>query len=512
MAAHLLRSALTVSGLTLLSRILGFARDIVLAHAFGAGSAMDAFLVAFKIPNFLRRLFGEGAFSHAFVPVLSEYKTQRDQQAVRELVANTAGTLGSVLLGVSAASMIAAPLVILLFAPGFYHHPEKFALAVDMLRLTFPYLFFISLTAFAGALLNTYGHFAVPAFTPVLLNVCLIGAALWLAPQLDQPIVALAWAVPVAGAIQLAFQLPFLARLKLMPMPRFHARHEGVQRILRLMLPALFGVSVTQISLLVDTLMASFLTTGSVAWLYYADRLLEFPIGVFGMALSTVLLPVLSRCIAEDNLVAYSRTLNWGLRWVFVIGAPCAMGLLVLAMPMMVTLFYRGAFDTQDVVMSSYALMAYTAGLLGFVLIKVLASGFYARQNTGLPVKIGVVAMLTNIFLNLALIGPLHHAGLALATAGSALLNAGLLYWFLRREQAFIPQAGWRLFLLRVVAATLGMGAMLWWLQPQLSVWLNASLATRSVLLAGLMVLGGLCYLVLLAGLGMRLGHLKSVA
>lgn len=510
MAGKLLRSTLVVSGFTLLSRILGFIRDIAVAHAFGAGSAMDAFLVAFKIPNFLRRLFGEGAFSHAFVPVLSETQTQRDATQVRDLVAHVAGTLGSVLLGISLAGMIAAPLVILLFAPGFYHHPEKFYLAVDMLRLTFPYLFFISLTAFAGSVLNTHGRFAVPAFTPVLLNICLITAALVIAPELDQPILALAWAVPVAGLVQLVFQFPFLARLRMLPWPRLSFRHPGVRKILKLMLPALFGVSVTQISLLVDTLMASFLVTGSVAWLYYADRLLEFPIGVFGMALSTVLLPTLSRTIAEDNLPAYSRTLNWGLRWVFVIGAPSAMGLLVLAAPLMATLFYRGAFGEQDVVMSSQSLMAYTAGLLGFVLIKVLASGFYARQNTTLPVKIGMVAMVTNIVLNLILIGPLQHAGLALATAGSALLNATLLFWYLRRENWFTPEPGWRLFLARVVVATAGMGGILWWAQAPLHQWLAVSLAGRAGMLAGLIALGFFGYLAILFITGMRPRHVRQ--
>jgi len=514
LATHLLRATAVVGGFTLLSRVVGFVRDLVIAQTFGASASVDAFLVAFKIPNFLRRLFGEGAFSHAFVPVLSEYKARRTPEETRQLISATAGALSATLAGVTLAGILAAPLVVLLFAPGFYQQPEKYALTVTMLQITFPYLLLICLTAFAGSILNAHGYFAVPAFTPVLLNVCMIAGVWWLAPHLEHPIVALAWTVPVAGVVQLLFQAPFLARLRLLPRisglrPSAWRAHEGVTRILRLMLPAIFGVSVTQINLLVDTLMASFLVTGSVSWLYYADRLLEFPIGVFGMALSTVLLPTLSRAMAHEDLAAYSGTLNWGLRWVFLIGAPCAAGLLVLAAPLMATLFFYGQFTARDVLMSSYALMAYTGGLLGFVLIKVLASGFYARQDTRTPVRIGVIAMIANITINLLLVWHLHHVGLALATACSALLNAALLFLALRRKSWFIPELGWWQFLARVAIATLGMATGLMLLQAPLAQWLQWSGGWRILMLTALIVLGVCVYFLLLAALGLRPRHLR---
>ncbi len=295
---------------------------MVIAHTFGAGISTDAFFVAFKIPNFMRRLFAEGAFSQAFTPVLSEYKTQRDPRAVKDLVNNVAGHLGTVLLVFTLTCIVIAPLLVLIFAPGFFQHQEKYDLTVDMLRITFPYLWLIALTAFAGAVLNTYGRFAVPALTPVLLNICLIVAALWFTPYFDQPVMVLAWAVFIGGILQLLFQLPFLYRLHLLPKPCFNRRDEGVRRIYRLMIPALFGVSVSQINLLIDTLMASFLITGSVSWLYYSDRLMEFPLAIFGLALATVMLPDLSKSVARGDTDKYNNTLDWALRWVFLIAVP----------------------------------------------------------------------------------------------------------------------------------------------------------------------------------------------
>jgi len=505
MSSRLLKALGTVSGLTFLSRILGFVRDMVLAHSFGAGAGADAFLVAFKIPNFMRRLFAEGAFSQAFVPILSEYKTQREHLEVQDLVNHVAGTLGTVLLLVSFIGVLAAPVFILIFAPGFLGDSEKFALSSEMLRITFPYIFFIALTAFAGAILNAYGRFAPPAFTPVLLNICLISAALWWSPRFEQPILALAWGVLIAGLVQFLFQLPFLAKLHLLPKPIFKRKpHEGVRRILKLMLPAVFAVSVTQISLLIDTLMASFLVTGSVAWLYYSDRMLEFPIGVFGVALATVILPKLSRLAAADKHEDYSHTLNWSLRWVFLIGIPCTLGLMILAAPIMATLFQRGEFSAIDVDMSALSLIAYSVGLLGFVLIKVLASGFFARQNTKTPMRIAVVAMFSNIILNLALVFHLAHAGLALATALSATLNASLLYVYLRRENRFQLQAGWSLFFLRLSLAAIAMSALLWWGVPTTDWWVTSGEWARIQQLSLWIIAGGSVYLAVLGLSGLR--------
>ncbi len=504
MSQKLIKSTAMVGGLTLISRILGFIRDIVIANLFGAGASMDAFLIAFKIPNFMRRLFAEGAFSQAFIPVLSEYKTQHEPAEVKQLVDHVAGNLGSVLLLVTIVGILGAPLLVMIFAPGFYQQPEKYEMTVAMLEITFPYLLLIALTAFAGGVLNTYGRFAVPALTPVLLNICMIGAALWFTPFFDLPIMVLAWSVFLAGVLQLLFQLPFLARLGLLPRPRFQWQHEGVKKIYRLMLPAIFGVSVTQINLMVDTLMASFLVTGSVSWLYYSDRLMEFPVGVFGLALATVTLPNLSKTVAQGDLQAYSKMLDWSLRWVFLVVIPATFGMIALATPILSTLFHRGQFGEHDVIMTTRSLIAYTIGLLGFVAIKVLASGFYSRQDTRTPVKVAVIAMVTNIVLNLILIVPLQHAGLALSTAVAALLNAGLLYYYLRKQNVFQPQAGWQRFLLRIFLASTLMALLLWWTCGTLSFWLNLGLFERALYLLGFITAGMLIYLVSLFALGVR--------
>ena len=442
---RLLRGTFTVGVMTLASRVLGFARDMVIAGTFGAGLGTDAFFVAFRIPNFLRRLFAEGAFAQAFVPVLAEWRERRGTGAVRELVAATAGTLGGVLLVASALGALAAPLLIHVFAPGFAlrAEPGKAALAADMLRVTFPYLLFISLTALAGGVLNTFGRFAVPALTPVLLNLSLIAAALWAAPRFERPVEALAWGVFAAGALQLAFQLPFLARLGLLGRPRWGWRHPGVRRILRLMGPGIVGSSVAQVNLLVDTVIASFLTTGSISWLYYADRLVEFPLGVFGIALGTVALPALSARHAAGDAAGFAAILDRALRWTGLIALPAALGLALLAGPILATLFGYGAFGERDVAMSARALAAYALGLPAYVLVKVLAPGYYARQDTRTPVRIAVLAMGANVLLNLLLVVPLAHAGLALASALSAWLNAGLLYRGLRRRGVLRHGPGW---------------------------------------------------------------------
>jgi len=511
MTPGLLRSTALVSALTLLSRVLGFLRDMVIARYFGAEAATDAFFVANRVPNLLRRLFAEGAFSQAFVPVLTEYRTRETEAATRELIDRVAGTLGVVLLGVTAVGMISAPLLVLAFAPGWMDQPEQRVLAGDMLRITFPYILFISLTALAGSILNTYGRFGVPAFTPVFLNLSIIAAAIWLAPHLERPITALAWAVLIAGVVQLAFQLPFLRRLKRLPRPRWGWRHGGVRRVMGLMLPAIFGSSVAQINILFDTLIASFLAVGSVSWLFYADRLLEFPLGIFGIALGTVILPSLSRRHAENAPEAFSQTLDWALRWVMVIGVPAAAGLLLLSEPILTTLFQYGEFTPRDARMAAWALMAYSLGLLGFMLVKVLTPGYYARQDTRTPVRIAVIAMVSNMVLNIAFVVPMvqlgfqaPHVGLAVATALASFINAGLLWRGLRRSGVWIPSAGWTLLLLRVALACAAMVVVLVLLGAPAAQWSSWAAADRVLQLAVSIIAAVVAYFAVLWMVGVR--------
>jgi putative peptidoglycan lipid II flippase len=502
---RLLKSTATVGGMTLISRVLGFVRDVVIAHAFGAGLGADAFFVAFRIPNFFRRLFAEGAFSQAFVPILSEYRTHRTPEQVRTFVGHVSGTLGAVLTVVTVAGIIASPLIIMAFAPGYIGQGDKYALSVDLLRLTFPYLFFISLTALAGGILNTYGRFGVPAFTPVMLNISMIAATLWLAPHMRQPVMALAWGVFAAGIIQLLFQLPYLARLGMLTWPRISRRDEGVRRIIRLMTPALFGTSVVQINLLFDTLIASFLVTGSISWLYYSDRLVEFPLGVFGAALATVILPTLSRNHAQGSVETYTGNLDWGLRWVLIVSAPAMVGLLILAGPLLATLFQYGEFNPRDVAMAARSLMAFAVGLPAYIYIKVLASAFYARQDTRTPVRVGVIAMLANMGLNIALVFPLAHAGLALATALSAYLNAGLLYLHLVRKTGFRPRPGWSALVTKIATANALMAATLLVGGTDLAQWLHWHLTVRVMHLSLWVIAGAAVYLLALWIMGIQL-------
>jgi putative peptidoglycan lipid II flippase len=462
LSRQLFKSTAVVSSMTMISRILGFIRDMLFARIFGVDSATDAFFVAFKIPNFLRRLFAEGAFAQAFVPVLSDYKEQGSAEALRRFIDRTAGTLALVLMLVTIIGIVAAPILIMMFAPGFIAQGRQYDLAVEMLRITFPYLFFISSVAFAGGILNSHGKFAVPALTPVFLNICMIVAAVWLSPLMPEPVVALAWGVFAAGIVQLMFQFPALVRLGLMPRLRFGFTDSGVKRIMKLMLPAIFGVSITQINLLLDTLIASFLTAGSVSWLYYSDRLVEFPLGVFGIALATVILPSLSRHHSAENPEAFSNALDWGLRLVLLIGVPASLGLLLLAEPMLSTLFQYNEFGQFDVDMAGRSLMAYALGLLGFILVKVLVPGFTSRKDTKTPVRFGIYAMIANMAMNIALVFPLAHAGLALATSLGAFFNAGLLFSRLLRDKIYRPGKNWRVFILRIILANEIMAVFLW--------------------------------------------------
>ncbi|MEQ3723144.1 murein biosynthesis integral membrane protein MurJ [Alcanivorax sp.] len=509
--AGLLASTAVVATMTMLSRVLGLVRDVVIARMLGASAGADAFFVALKIPNFLRRLFAEGAFNQAFVPVLSEYRSNGSMAATKLLVDRVAGTLGGTLVLVTLVGVLAAPAIIWVFAPGFGDDPQKRALTVEMLRLTFPYLFFIALTAFAGGILNSWNRFAVPAFTPVLLNLSLIGCALFLAPHFseDRMAVALAWGVLIAGVVQLLFQLPFLARLNLMPIPRMGWGDPGVRKIMKLMAPALFGASVYQLNSLVNTILASMLETGSVTWLYYTDRLIELPLGIFAVAIGTVILPSLSSKHADASPESFSRTLDWAIRMVLLIGLPAALALFALAEPLLSTLFQYGEFSAFDVTKTAASLRAYSAGLLAAMLIKVLAPGFYARQDTRTPVRIGVLAMLANMLLGAVLVWEWRHVGLATAMALSAWLNAGLLYLGLRRSGVYQPLPGWALQWCRMLLAGAAMVAACYWLSLQTTVWHEAGVWHRVGWLSLIVGTGVAIYLLSLVILGLRVRHLR---
>ena len=505
-----------VSGMTLLSRILGLVRDIVLARFFGASLIMDAFLVANRIPNMLRRFFAEGAFSQGFVPVMARYREQHSDDEARAFVDAVAGTFAIILLGVTAIGVVAAPLIVLIVAPGFVGDGGDFDLATMMLRFTFPYLLFVSLTAFAGGILNTYGRFGVPAFTPVLLNVVLIAAAVWWSPRLEEPGMALAYAVFIAGVVQLLFQLPFLALIRKLPRPRWAPKHEGVKRAVRLMIPAIFGSSVAQINVLLGGIIASLLGVGSISYLYFSDRLMEFPLGLFGIALATVTLPYLSRLWASGSREVFAQTLDWSMKLALLIAVPAAVGLIVLAEPLVVTLFHYGEFTSHNVEMTAIALQAYALGLIGFSYVKILAPAFFAREDTKTPVKIGIVALVVNLVLSIAAawylthieyVGP--HVGLALATSIAALLNAGLLYRGLRRDGVLLHYGSWPLLLAQVFAGNVAMWFVLDALYEPLQWWLGAGLATRAEHLAVSIAAGAGVYFVVLLVLGMRPSKLR---
>ena len=512
----LLGSSFVVSIGTMLSRVLGLVRDVVLANLLGAAPNADAFFVAFKIPNFLRRLFAEGAFSQAFVPVLTETREQGSHEAVRHLVDRVAGVLGGSLFVLTALAMVMAPWVALIFAPGFSRDVAKLALTADLIVWTFPYLLLISLTGFCGAILNTYGRFAVPAYTPVLLNLSLITAAVVWAPTMPEPALGLAMGVTLAGVVQLLFQLPSLRALKLTPRPVWDTKDEGVRKILMLMVPALFGVSVSQINLLFDTVLASLLPDGSVAWLYYSDRLTELPLGVFAIAIATVILPTLSALNTRAAPEEFSQTLAWAMRNVLLIAVPATVALWLLAEPILATLFQYGAFTDRDVEMAAASLRAYTVGLGGFMLIKVLAPGYYARQDMKTPVKIGIIAMVSNMVLNVLFVFPLMwyfemgHVGLALATSVSAWINAGLLYLGLRRGGISLTGVFEAKFVARLVVAVSMMGIAVSMMSPAVSLWLTADLRWRVGQMTLLVFVGMASFAMVLAVLGFKLNEVRG--
>jgi len=511
------RSTSIVGGLTLLSRVTGLLRDMVYSRMFGAGVLMDAFLVAFKIPNFMRRLFAEGAFSQAFVPVVSEYKVQRTHDEVRELVDGAMGTMAWFMSVVTIIGILAAPVFVLLFAPGFHADQGKFDLTVEMLRWTFPYLLFISLASLASGVLNSYQRFTVPALMSTLMNLVMIGFAAWIAPRFEQPGVVLSVGVFVAGAVQLAFQLPAMVRLGLLRRPRWRWGDAGVKKIGQLMLPAIFGSSVSQVALLLDTLIASFLVTGSISWLYYADRLMEFPLGVFSVALATVILPGLSAHHSAQSVERFAATLDWALRLTVVVVTPATVALIVLAGPLTVAIFHYGEFDAQDVRMSALAVMAFSSGLMGFSLVKVLAPGFFARQDTRTPMRIGIRALAVNMALNLFIVLPMAfnskqpglHAFLALNIGISAWYNAFMLYRGLRREHVLHHAPGWRPMLVQVVAGNVLMGLFLWYVAGSTERWMAMHTLQRMEWMALLVIGGAGIYFGVLYVLGMRIGHLR---
>ncbi len=521
--------------MTLISRVLGLVRDIVIASVMGSGVMADVFLFANKIPNFFRRLFAEGAFAQAFVPVLSEYQVKDEQQndhkgeipyeksgeknndeQTRLLIAQVSGTLGVIITAVTLFGMLASPLFVMLFGFGwfvdwFYDAPggEKFDLAANLLKITFPYLWFISFAALSGAILNTMGRFAVAAFTPVLLNISIISMAIFGSTYTQSPAHALAWGVFLGGLIQFLFQLPFLYQAGMLVKPRWAWHSEGVTKIRKLIVPALFGVSVTQINLLLDTVIASFLITGSISWLYYADRLLEFPLGLFGIGIATVVLPSLSKLHSKNSPVEFSATLDWGLKVVSLFGWPALAGLMVLAQPIIMVLFMRGEFSQNDVFQVSLALFAYLSGLLSFMFIKILAPGYYARQDTKTPVKIGIKAMVANMVFNLMLAPFFGYVGLAIATTLSATLNAWLLYRGLKHSGVYQLSTQTIRFIGKLIISALVMAMVVYQLSSDFDVWLSFTFIKQVQQLMLCITLGVLSYFIMIFALGIRLKDFK---
>lgn len=506
---NLLKTLFTVGSMTFASRILGFVRDTLIARVFGAGMFTDAFIVAFRIPNFLRRISAEGAFSQAFVPILAEYKQQRTHNETKALINHVATLLGLFLVVLTILGMLAAPWVVQVTAPGFAADATKFDLTVDLLRITFPYILFISLVSLSGGVLNTYGNFSTPAFTPVWLNVSFIVAMLLAAPYFDNSIRVLAWAVFVGGILQLLYQLPYLSKLGLIPRIDLNLHDEGVWRILKLMGPAIIGVSAPQISILINTVIASSLVTGSVSWLYFADRLMEFPTGLLGVALGTILLPSLSKSVADKDDNEYSHLLDWGLRLTFMLALPAAVALAVLAVPLITSLFMYGAFTAHDVTMTKVPLMAYSFGLVGLILVKVLAPGFYSRQNIKTPVKIALFTLVVTQLMNVLFVFVLdfkefRHAGLALSIGLGACVNAGLLFYHLRKRGYYHPQSGWWLFLFKLALAVVVMAIAVHFVAGADVLWFDYNLIDKILRLLGLLLIGAGTYFVMLWLMGIR--------
>lgn len=501
---NLLKSLAAVSSMTMFSRLLGFMRDTIIARLFGAGMAMDAFFIAFKIPNLLRRIFAEGAFSQAFVPILSEYKSQDNQKETRIFIAFVSGLLILILLLLTVLGILIAPWIIYVSAPGFVDEPGRLALTADLLRITFPYILLISISSLAGAILNTWNCFLIPAFAPTMLNVSMILFALFASHYFHPPILALAWSVVVGGFLQIGYQLPYLSKIGMLVMPRFTLRNIGVLRVIHQMWPAIIGVSVTQISLIINTIFASCLGSGSVSWMYYADRIIEFPSGMLGVALGTILLPSLAKNFSSGNKNEYSQLMDWGLRLCFLLALPSAIALCILAKPLTVTLFQYGKFSGLDAAMTQRALVAYSAGLMGSILVKVLAPGFYARKDIKTPLNIAFITLIITQMMNLAFIGSLKHVGLALSIGLASSLNASLLYWQLRKQNVFQPQPGWFIFFIKLLLSVLVMAVVLSYVMQIMPNWDEGSMLERLLRLSLVIITGVVAYFAMLAGLGFR--------
>jgi putative peptidoglycan lipid II flippase len=502
---NLLKTLSTVSALTLLSRIAGLARESLKAFAFGAGVQMDAFEAAFRLPNILRRLFAEGAFSQAFVPILAEYQRGRGNAATRDLVGRVATLMAVTLLVVSVLGIVAAPWLVYALASGFERTPGKVELTAQLIRIMFPYILFVSLVSLAGGVLNVYRRFAIPAFTPVLLNLSMIAAAIFLAPHVDPPILALAWGVAIGGIAQLLLQLRPLARLHMLPHFDFNWRDEGVRRVLRNMGPAVLGVSAAQISALINTQLAAYLGNGRISWISYADRLMEFPSALLGVALGTILLPSLSKHHHDANQTQYSELLDWGLRLAFLLALPAALGLALLSVPLITTLYQYGRFTMNDVWQTRAALLGYSLGLLGLIAVKILAPGFYARQNVRTPVKIAFLTVLFAQTLAVIMMFQIGHAGLTLATSLGACFNATLLYLSMRRAGLFVPRSGWLRFLLRLGVALVVLGVVLWFAPGDDMYWIHAGLWGKVGRLTWVLAAGAASYFAALWLMGFRL-------
>ena len=513
---RLLRSGMVTGLATLASRVLGMFRDIAIASLLGAGLASDVFFFANRIPNFFRRLFAEGAFAQAFVPVMTEYKTQRAFEELKILLSRTLGTLAFIVMLVCIVGMILSPVITILFGYGWFHAyindaPDgfKFLQASKLLTITFPYLFLITITALFSSVLNIYSQFAVPAITPCLLNITLITAAVYVAPYFENKNEVLAYAMVIGGVVQLLFIMPFIMRLRVLAMPHLGFAHEGVRRIFRLMVPGMISVSASQLNLLVNTVLATFLATGSISYLYYSDRLLEFPIGIFAVAISTVILPTLSAIDFKHKKPLYQETLDWAVRLVLLLGIPSMVGIIVLREPILRVLFMRGEFTMDNVIMSSASLLASVSGLCAIMLVRVLVQGFAAIQDTKTPVKCGITSMVANIIFNLILVWPLDYVGLALSTALAAFVNAGLLLYLLYRREIYSVSKKALVFILRTAVAAVVMGAVVSYLNPSLEEWVAYGTLYSILYLAGFIVLGAASFVIALFVLGFRMQMIK---
>ena len=514
---NLLRTLLTISGMTMLSRITGLLRELLIARAFGASGFTDAFFVAFRIPNLLRRLFAEGAFSQAFVPILAEYANKKGTDPAKELIDKVATALMWTLLLITVVGILAAPAVVYLVATGLDGNSEIFGLSVLMTRIMFPYILFMSMVALAGGILNTWREFRIPAITPVLLNVSFIIASLFVAPYLSQPVLALAGAVFIGGLLQLAIQIPALKKIGMLPRISFNIvgvfSDAGVQRIIRQMIPAVFAVSVAQVSLMINTNIASRLVHGSVSWISYADRLMEFPNALLGIALGTILLPSLSKAHANNDDKEYSSLMDWGLRLTVLLAMPASILLMTLAVPFTATLFNYGKFNAVDVNMTAYAVIAYGVGLIGLIVVRILAPGFYAKQDIRTPVKIAVFVLILTQLMNLFFVPIFAHAGLALSIGIGACGNAAILFYMLRKKGIYQPEKGWKIFFLKLAVALVLLAVISIWSASYFDwIGMQAHPLYRMGALAIVMIVCGVVYFGALLLLGFRIRHFRRIA